>query len=175
MSSSSRKKPARRRRSSDVELSDDFNIGSSLRYTFRFMYQSLQSLLEPHDISIGTFYFLITLWKGDGLTQRELAERVGIMGPGTVEQLRRMEKRGLIKRTPSVTDRRKIHVFLTPKGRKLKNELLPLARKSNAIALLGFSPAETRMLRQYLARIRANMSAAKADNKAAARMDASFE
>ena len=144
--------------------SSDFNVGSSLRYTFRFMYQSMQGLLEPHDIPIGMFYFLLTLWKGDGLTQRELSERVGIMGPGTVEQLRRMEKRGLIKRIPSVTDRRKMHVYLTRKGQVLRNELLPLARLSNAIALQGFSAAEAKLLRGYLGRIRKNMNDARQTN-----------
>lgn len=142
----------------------EFNVGSSLRYTFRFMYQSLQGFLEPHNVPSGMFYFLLTLWKGDGLTQRELSERVGIMGPGTVEQLRRMEKRGLIKRVPSLKDRRKIHVYLTPKGRALKNELLPLARRSNAIALEGFTATEAKQLRSYLGRIRENMNAAKETN-----------
>lgn len=146
----------------------EFNVGSSLRYTFRFMLQSMQTLLVPYNIPIGTFYFLLTLWKGDGLTQRELSERVGIMGPGTAEQLRRMEKRGLIKRVPSVTDRRKIHVYLTPKGHALKKELLPLARKCNEVALQGFSSTETLLLRRLLSRVRENMNAARQTNGKAA-------
>jgi DNA-binding MarR family transcriptional regulator len=141
----------------------EFNVGSSLRHTFRFMDQRLQALLQTRDIPVGMFYFLLTLWKADGLTQRELSDRVGIMAPGTVEQLQRMEQRGLIRRVHSRTDRRKIHVFLTRKGRTLTTELLPLAQQNNSLALRGISSSDVQVLRRCLSRIRENMMSVEAD------------
>jgi hypothetical protein len=77
----------------------DFNVGASLRHTYRFIYQSMREHLAPY------------LWKEDALTQRELSDRVGTLGPGTVEQLRRMERWGFIKRRASVADRRKVQLI----------------------------------------------------------------
>ena len=68
------------------------------------------------------------LWKEDGLSQRELSARVGMMEPTTVIALRSMEKSGLIRRVRSTDDKRISHVRPTPKAQRLRNEMLALAR-----------------------------------------------
>jgi DNA-binding MarR family transcriptional regulator len=156
-SSSSLKKKSATSTATSHDAIAEFNVGASLRHTYRFVYQAMQQRLAPYDISMGMFYFFMCLWKGDGLSQRELSDRVGTMGPGTVEQLRRMERRGFIKRRASTVDRRKIHVFLTPKGRALKNEIVPLAREVNNIALRGMRNEDIQLLRACLVQIRRNM------------------
>lgn len=142
----------------DAELVKAFNAGSALRFTYRFVYQAVQEQLAPYDISMGMFYFFMWLWKYDGLTQKELSDRVGTLGPGTAEQLLRMENRGFITRTPSHVDRRKVHVYLTDEGRALKKKIMPIARRLNAKALQGLTPQDIRNLHIYLARIRANLA-----------------
>lgn len=145
----------------DAELVRAFNAGSALRFTYRFVYQAVQEQLVAHEISMGMFYFFMWLWKYDGLTQKELSDRVGTLGPGTAEQLLRMEKKGFITRTPSVVDRRKVNVYLTEEGRALKNKIMPIARRLNARALQGLTPQEIRNLHIYLARIRGNLAPAR--------------
>jgi DNA-binding MarR family transcriptional regulator len=46
-----------------------------------------------------------------------------------------MESRGYIARRQLAGNRRKIHIFLTRKGRALKNKLVPLAEEVNRIAV----------------------------------------
>ncbi|WP_147292658.1 MarR family winged helix-turn-helix transcriptional regulator [Undibacter mobilis] len=147
--------------SKSTKATSEFYVGASLRHTYRFIYQKMQERLAPHDISMGMFYFFMWLWREDGLTQKELGDRVGTLGPGTVEQLRRMEARGFIKRTPSKIDRRKIHVFLTPKGRALKKQIVPIAQEVNDSALQGIGPAEVKVLRACLWQIRQNFRASR--------------
>ena len=53
-----------------------------------------------------------------------------------------MERLGYITRRQLGTDRKKIYVFLTPKGRALKGHLVPAAEAVNAIAVDGIRPAE---------------------------------
>jgi DNA-binding MarR family transcriptional regulator len=48
-----------------------------------------------------------------------------------------MEMRGYIARRQLAGNRRKIHIFLTRKGRALKNKLVPLAEEVNRIAVRG--------------------------------------
>ncbi|MBI2802348.1 MAG: MarR family transcriptional regulator [Gammaproteobacteria bacterium] len=134
------------------------SLGAAIRFTHRAFAVDLQSHLAAHDIPVGMWYFLRALWEEDGLTQRELSRRVGIMEPTTLQQLRSMEAKGLIERRRSIIDRRKIHVHLTRAGKALKPRLLPYALEVNAAAVTGFSPSELGLLRRLLARVQQNLA-----------------
>ena len=138
------------------------SIGSQVRRTHRQFAQALQAALAPQDIPLGMWYFLRALWEEDGLTQREVSERVGATAPTAVEQLRNMEKRGLISRRASEADRRKVHFELTPEGRALEAKLVGTAAGVNDLALDGFTPGEVGFLRLALMRIQDNLAKAKA-------------
>jgi DNA-binding MarR family transcriptional regulator len=64
-----------------------------------------------------------------------------------------MERRGFIERRRDETDKRKVYVFLTDEGRRLKF-LLPYAAEVNAIALEGLSEGEIGFLRLVLTRMK---------------------
>ena len=151
----------------------DESIAYQLRRTYRLFAQNLQTLLDDYDLPLGMWYFLRALWDEDGLTQRQISARVGLVAPTAVEQLRNMEKRGLLERRRSDEDRRKMHIFLTPEGHKLKEKLLPFAPFVNAIALAGLSPGEIGFLRRVLARMHENLTnyAAAASEGAGAKTD----
>jgi DNA-binding MarR family transcriptional regulator len=61
-------------------------------------------------VTRGHWYFLRALWVEDGLTQRELSARVGMMEPTTVIALKGLEKAGLVRRARSRKDARRVHV-----------------------------------------------------------------
>jgi DNA-binding MarR family transcriptional regulator len=133
------------------------SIAYQLRNTYKCFAQTLQPLLDQHNISIGMWYYLRALWEEDGLTQRQISERVGLVAPTTVEQLKNMEKRGLLQRRRSDEDRRKIHIYLTEEGRALKETLLPFAPFINSVALEGLTPGEVGFLRLVLTRMQQNL------------------
>ncbi len=137
------------------------SIGYQVRKTHRMTENFLQDQLAPHDIPVGMWYFLRTLWAEEGLTQRELSRRVGATEPTTLEQLRNMEERGLVERRRDEEDRRKTCVFLTRMGRDLKKRLLPFVDDLNATAFDGFSEQEVRQLQELLHRVRENLRSAK--------------
>jgi MarR family transcriptional regulator, organic hydroperoxide resistance regulator len=153
----------------EVDYPLAFSIGSAIRATHRQFAQDLQDRLAPYDIPVGMWYFFRALWEEDGLTQRELSQRVGSMEQTTVEQLRNMERRGYIERRRSVDDRRKMHVHLTAAGLALKNRLMPFAIDVNRVALDGLSDGEVGFLRLVLERIRANLDAHLTRQRSAAR------
>ena len=101
-------------------------------YLVRDAHRAFQRLLErriaPHGVSRGQWYFLRVLWTADGLSQRELSARVGMMEPTTAIALRSMERAQLIRRLRANDDRRKVRVFLTAKAKGLRDELLTVAR-----------------------------------------------
>lgn len=140
-----------------AEATFDSSIGYVLRDTYRGFSRALQSKIAPHGVSIGQWYFLRVLWEEDGLTQRELSQRVGMMEPTTVTALNGMEKRGYVKRVRNAKDRRKINIFLTDKGRALKARLLPFVPEINRIACRNINEAELETLRTLLAAMKKNL------------------
>lgn len=144
-------------READFPFSE--SVGYQIRTTHRALARFLQLKIEPYGVTLGMWYFLRTLWSEDGLTQRELSRRVGTMEPTTLSAILSMEKRGLVRRVRNKKDRRKLHVYLTPKARKIRNDLIPLARDVVATAVQGLSAGEVKQLLAALAEIRKNLHA----------------
>lgn len=116
----------------------------------RALLRALQMRLAGHGVSIGHWTFLRILWEADGITQRELSERAGVMEPTTLSALRAMEKLGFIARRQLPDSRKKIYVFLTPRGRLLKRSLVPLAEEVNDVAVRGVAAADVAATRRTL-------------------------
>lgn len=123
----------------------------------RALVRALQMRLAEHGVSFGHWTFLRVLWEGDGLTQRELSERAGVMEPTTFSALKAMERAGYVRRRKYDGDRKKIYVLLTPKGRKLRDRLVPLAEDVNGIAVRGLEPAAIETTRAVLLSIIENL------------------
>jgi len=107
----------------------------------RGLMRALQMRQAEYAVSFGHWTFLRILWERDGLTQRELSERAGLQEPTTFAALKAMEKLGLVTRKQLPDSRKKVYVFLTPKGRALRAKLVPLAEEVNDVAVAGI-PAE---------------------------------
>ena len=97
------------------------------------------------------------LWEEDGLSQRELSARVGMMEPTTVIALRGMEKSGLIRRARSTADKRITRVHLTAKARRLRGRLLGLSQGVNDQGAEGVDPAALAQFRRVIARMTENL------------------
>jgi DNA-binding MarR family transcriptional regulator len=140
---------------------DEFPPRLSSGYLVRDAHRAFQKLLErriaPYSVTRGQWYFLRVLWNADGLSQRELSERVGMMEPTTVIALRSMERSGLIRRVRGADDRRKVRVFLTAKAKRLRNELLGLARKITDEAEQGIAARDLGSFRRVITRMTANL------------------
>ena len=135
------------------------SVGYQIRVTHRALQRFLQAKIEPHGVTLGMWYFLRALWNEDGLSQRELSNRVGTMEPTTLSAILNMEKKGLVRRVQNKVDRRKWHVCLTPKGRALKADLIPLAREVVNIAVQSLSRKQVKQLLEGLAEVQKNLHA----------------
>lgn len=124
----------------------------------RALVRALGMRLAEHGVSFGHWSFLRILWEGDGLTQRELSEQAGVMEPTTFSALKTMERLGYVARRKLGSDRKKVYVFLTPKGRDLKSCLVPLAEEVNNIAAEGVAAADIATTRAVLLAIIENLA-----------------
>jgi DNA-binding MarR family transcriptional regulator len=108
-------------------------------------------------VSFGHWTFLRILWQRDGLTQRELSDEAGVMESSTFAALRAMESLGYVRRDQRPENRKNVYVYLTPKGRALKEKLVPLAIEVNAAAVRGVSAADVATARATLLAVVENL------------------
>jgi len=141
------------------EAVPDDRLAHLVKDATRALVRALQVRLADHGVPFGHWTFLRILWEHDGLTQRELSERAGVMEPTTFGALRAMEERGYITRRQLPENRRNVFVYLTPKGRALKKKLVPLAEEVNRVAVAGMSAAEIARLRALLLTVIENLAA----------------
>jgi MarR family transcriptional regulator, organic hydroperoxide resistance regulator len=135
------------------------SVAYQLRDTYRAFAQILKRQLEHLDINLGGWPYLRILWREDGLTQRELTRRSGLMQPNTNAALKQLSKRGLIVQKEDPHDRRRINIYLTPQGRAISQHLIPLALQVRERALTGITRAEFLLLLDLLARMKSNLGA----------------
>src|SRR5258708_627646 len=104
-------------RSEDEAAGQLQSIGLELRRTDRAVEADVQARLGSVGRQIGMWLYLRALWHENGLTQTELSRRVRASKPTTLDQLRRMELRGLIRFGGGSGDKRLVTVHLTEEGR----------------------------------------------------------
>jgi DNA-binding MarR family transcriptional regulator len=152
--------PGRRPKVTIHDLPFERSIGYQVRATHRALQRYLQIKIEPFGITTGAWYFLRALWHEDGLTQRELAQRIGTAEPTALIAIKAMESQGLVRRVRNRDDRRKLHIRLTAKGRGLKGRLIPLAREVVGTAATALSPMQLDELLHSLMQIQGSLNLA---------------
>lgn len=79
--------------------------------------------LHPFGITYPQYLVLLALWEKDGLTVKELGERLNL-GTGTLTpMIKRMEANGWVKKERSASDERKVSIFIQPKALEEKSAI----------------------------------------------------
>ena len=141
-----------------IDLSrHDQGCSHRMREITKLFAQPLQLRLSRHGVTFGEWRFLRVLWERDGISQSELSDLLGMTSAATVFSVNLLERDGLAQRIADPGDRRRMLIHLTPKGRALRDRLLPYARDIRVAAFAGFSQREVRQLDVMLDRIKANL------------------
>jgi MarR family transcriptional regulator, organic hydroperoxide resistance regulator len=133
------------------------SLGYQIRYAYRLFVQALAEELGAHRVTTGQWSALRVLWQEEGLSQVELAQRMMVEKASLTAVLKAMEAAGLIKRIRNAEDRRKVKLFLTAAGRRLKDKILPLVGKINRRATRRLSAEDVHQLHTLLARVMLNL------------------
>lgn len=112
---------------------------------------------KAYDVTTEQWVVLRRLWEKDGLTQKELAERIMKDQPNITRILDKLEQKGLIRRMDNVGDRRAFLVFLTEAGRRQVETLSPIARGVREDACRGLTEKELELLKALLKRVWRNL------------------
>lgn len=138
-------------------------LAESLGYHMRTLTETwgmlLQRRLGPVGGTFPQWRYLRELWEEDGLSQRELSDRVGRQAATTVTALRILKRSGLIKIVSAPEDRRKRRVFLSKKGRALADTLTPLIIDVENAVLRTVADDELALFKRTLAHMQENIDA----------------
>jgi len=101
---------------------------------------------------------LVETWMQDGLRQQDLVTSV-VKDKGTIARaLDNLEKNGIVVRLADAKDRRNKRIYLTPKGKNLKDTMLPHALASVDDVLDGISEEEVAICKKVLRRMYKRLS-----------------
>ncbi len=126
------------------------SAGYLANHMARLFARRLHQRIAPLGLAPAQFMTLLELWAQDGLTQRELVERLDIEQATMANTLARMERDGLIRRKPHPRDGRAQSILLTRKAINLKAQATAAAAAQNRQALAGLSDEESKLFLQYM-------------------------
>ena len=116
-----------------------------------------EARLKPLGFGVGHLPVLIALQDGRADTQRDLARFAKIEQPSMAQMLVRMERDGLIRRTPYASDGRSSRIALTGVARRRLPDACAALFEGNHEALSGFTDEEAAQLVDLLTRVIANL------------------
>jgi len=80
----------------------------------------ISDYLREHNLHVGQEMLLKCLWNYDGLSQKEIADLMGIQAATATRTVIRMERSGFVERKTEPEDQRVSHVYLTDVGRSVQ-------------------------------------------------------
>lgn len=135
-----------------TELDD--SMGFLIADTGRAVKRALYVRIARHNIRGGHWYCLRSLYQQDGITQRELSQRLGIKESSTVEMLRAMEAEDLVHRQRDTEDRRKVRVYLTQRALELRPTLMGILMELRQLMVSKMTQSEETLLKLLLRQLR---------------------
>jgi DNA-binding MarR family transcriptional regulator len=96
---------------------------------------------------------LLVLWEEEGLSVKEIGQRLHLDSGTLTPVLKRLEKAGFVRRRRDDQDERQVRVELTDKGRDTRTKALEVPRAM--ICALGQPEPELRALRQSVDQLQA--------------------
>ena len=113
--------------------------------------------LADLDLYAGQDAVLLALDAEDGLSLRDLAEKLSVRPPTITKTMARLSAQERIEQRASDSDARQSHAFLTGKGHALVNEVKSAQKAVERVALAGFTDRERKSLRKLLLRVERNL------------------
>ena len=114
-------------------------------------------LLSQLDMHPGQEMILVTLWREEGLTLSQLAERLNVRPPTVTRMVQRMEEAGLLERRACESDQRVSHIRATEKGKGLEPKIKGIWRQVEQEVTSDMTDEERLLFRRMLLQVRENL------------------
>jgi DNA-binding MarR family transcriptional regulator len=134
------------------------NFGFLLNDVARLLRTAYDRRVKSLGLTRSQWWVLNHLYRGDGVTQTELAETLEIEKPTLGRLLDRLEAKGWVRRAADERDRRAWRVYLTDEVEPAMRTLRAVAAELRRDALAGLTGAERERFVDTLLAIKSNLA-----------------
>jgi len=128
-----------------------------INHISRLLMHEFEARLRPLGFGMAYLPVVILLEEQGPLLQKHLVEAIRVEQPTMAALLSRMERDGIVIKTPHPSDRRSSHFALSPEARQRVPEAKRVLEEIADRALCGLAPNEKSDLFAMLRRIAANL------------------
>ena len=150
-----------------IKFDFENSIGFVVNSTAKSFQKALDFELRKNvGVTLGQWRVVVTLVMYPGITQKEIADKVGIESATLVPVIDKMENDDLLVRKPDAKDRRVNRIYLTSRSDKLLESMLECAIKIRKFSTKEVSENDLQTTMETLRKISQNLSVyADADKK----------
>ncbi|MBZ4684057.1 MAG: hypothetical protein PWP46_1796 [Fusobacteriaceae bacterium] len=141
-------------------MNDDIynkNLEQLFHIVSKMHFKTVVQELEKIGLYKGQPPVLFMLYKNDGITQNEIAEKMHISKATLTKMLQRMEKNDFITRKKDEKDKRITRVYITEKSIKLKPLIDEKLKNINDTSFNNFSNEEKELMKSLLLKVYFNL------------------
>ncbi len=121
------------------------------------MTKAYKPLLENLGLTYPQYLVMLILWQQDGITLREIAERMLMDSGALTPVLKRLEQQGLVTRRRVSGNERALEICVTEQGSALKQQAAAVVLQIGSSCALELN--ELTSLRQQLVQLRKQLTA----------------
>ncbi len=134
------------------------NIGFIVNRTAKAFAKAFDTELRNKvGITFGQWKVIVMLVNQNGLTQKEIADRLGLEGPTLIPVIDKMEKGGLVIRKVDADDRRNNRIYRTEKADALWDRMLECSFRIRQISVKDIPEQNIAIMRSVLDKIWQNL------------------
>jgi MarR family transcriptional regulator, organic hydroperoxide resistance regulator len=134
-------------------------VGFAIAQLCKAHRNSVAAKLSELGLHVGQEMILVQLWEEEGLAQSQLVERMCVEPPTLTKMLQRIEREGFVERRPDAEDARVSRVYLTERGRSLREAVEAVWREVEVETIKGMTSEERMLFRRFLMQARTNLDA----------------
>lgn len=142
----------------DVEDASVFIVLHQLLHLSKYQAMKRMEILGLKPSQAGILFILNC--EGE-LSQRSLADKIGIKPPSMTVALRKLEERGYIRKEQDEKDQRIVLIRLSEKGRECIESLKGIMSDMEEVLYQGITPEEMMLFRRLVLEMRENLLASK--------------
>jgi DNA-binding MarR family transcriptional regulator len=130
---------------------------------------AFRNALERHMGQIGLHggqvFVLTELWSQDGLRQVDIADRLNLSAPTVNKMVKGLIEINLVTRSRLEDDARSTRIFLTPRGRQIRQDIEDQWLELEESCLTGLTETERLVLFDLLGKLRSTYTGRPADDE----------
>lgn len=128
-------------------MDDPREICGPIAHIYRSHLAYMAKELEKYGIGSGQFDFLMVLYRKDGISQENLAKLLKVSKATSTRAVQSLENEGYVYRQRDENDLRAYRVYLTEKGREMREIILEKLISFLDNLLSDFTPEEKEIFR----------------------------